>query len=95
MLLRKCSTGRWKKDFEMLQKLKEVFEDKISRGYASDSCSSADNHTHKSDVDGKRQMQEPELSEDMMAFAFVMGEYAVQDFYIRYYFLKRKSMEQC
>lgn len=62
---------------EMLQELKVVFEDQISRncrGYASDSCSSADNHTHKTDADGMRQTQEAELSEDMMAFAFAMGE---------------------
>ena len=62
---------------EMLQELKVVFEDQISRncrGYASDSCSSADNHTHKTDADGMGQTQEAELSEDMMAFAFTMGE---------------------
>ena len=28
----------------------------------------------KTDIDGMEQMQEPELSEDMMAFAFAMGE---------------------
>ena len=62
---------------EMLQELKVVFEDQISRncrGYASDSCSGADNHTHKTDADGMGQTQEAELSEDMMAFAFTMGE---------------------
>lgn len=62
---------------EMLQELKVVFEDQISRncrGYASDSCFSADNHTHKTDADGMGQTQEAELSEDMMAFAFTMGE---------------------
>ena len=62
---------------EVLQELKVVFEDQISRncrGYASDSCSSADNHTHKTDADGMGQTQEAELSEDMMAFAFAMGE---------------------
>ena len=62
---------------EMLQELKVVFEDQISRncrGYASDSCSSADNHTHKTDADGMGQTQEAELSEDMMAFAFTMDE---------------------
>jgi uncharacterized protein (UPF0335 family) len=59
---------------EMLQELKEVFGHQMSRGYASDLCSSADNHMHKSDADGMGQTQEAELSEDMMAFAFAMSE---------------------
>lgn len=62
---------------DMLQELKGVFTDQISRGfkeYVPTFCSSADDPMHKSDVEGMEQMQEPELSEDMMAFAFAMGE---------------------
>ncbi len=36
--------------------------------------SGAEKLMEKSDVDGMGQMQEQELSEDMMAFAFAMGE---------------------
>ncbi len=62
---------------DMLQELKGVFADQISRGfkeYVPTFCSSADDPMHKSDVEGMEQMQEPELSEDMMAFAFATGE---------------------
>ena len=62
---------------DMLQELKGVFTDQISRGfkeYVPASCSSADDSMHKSDAEGMEQMQEPELSEDMMVFAFAMGE---------------------
>ena len=64
------------KFYDMLQELKGVFTDQISRGfieYVPASCSSADDPTHKSDAEEMEQMQEPELSEDMMAFAFAMG----------------------
>ena len=62
---------------EMIQELKEVFTDQISRGfreYAPEFRSTTDNHTHKTDAEGMGQVQEAELSEDMMAFAFAMGE---------------------
>ena len=62
---------------DMIQELKGVFTDQISRGfkeYVPAFCSSADDPMHKSDAEGMEQMQEPELSEDMMAFAFAMGE---------------------
>ena len=36
--------------------------------------SGVDASADKADTDGMGQMQEPELSEDMMAFAFAMGE---------------------
>ena len=65
------------KFYDMLQELKGVFTDQISRGfieYVPASCSSADDPMHKSDAEEMEQMQEPELSEDMMAFAFAMGE---------------------
>ena len=59
---------------EMLPKLQEVFAEQISRvfrEYVSDFHSGVD---ASADTDGMGQMQEPELSEDMMAFAFAMGE---------------------
>ncbi len=59
---------------EMLPKLQEVFAEQISRvfrEYVSGSHSGVD---ASADTDGMGQMQEPELSEDMMAFAFAMGE---------------------
>ena len=84
-----------KKDFEMLQKLKEVFEDKISRGYASDSCSSAE----QSYAQIRCRWKEADVGNGIIrgydGVCICDGEYAFQDFYIRYYFLKRKSMEQC
>ena len=62
---------------EMLPKLQEVFAAQISRvfrEYISDFHSGVDASADKSDTDGMGQMHEPELSEDMMAFAFAMGE---------------------
>ena len=61
---------------EMVPKLQEVFATQISRAfrkYISDFHSGVDASADKSDTDGMEQMQEPELSEDMMAFAFAMG----------------------
>ena len=62
---------------EMLHKLQEVLAEQISRGfreYVTDFHSGVDASADKTDIDGMEQMQEPELSEDMMAFAFAMGE---------------------
>ena len=62
---------------EMLQELREVLTEQISRDfreYILDFHSGADNLIHKADIDGMGQMQEAELSEDMMAFAFAMDE---------------------
>jgi len=59
---------------EMLQELQKVLGEQTSSGfreYASGFHSSTEN---PADVDGIVQMQEAELSEDMMAFAFAMGE---------------------
>lgn len=59
---------------KILPKLQEVFAEQISRDlrkYASDLYSGA---TDPNATDGMGQMQEAELSEDMMAFAFAMGE---------------------
>ena len=60
---------------EMLPKLQEVLVEQISRAfreYVTDFHSGVDASVDKTDIDGVEQMQEPELSEDMMAFA--MGE---------------------
>ena len=65
------------KFYEMLPKLQEIFAEQISkvfREYVSDFHSDVDAFADKVDTDGMGQMQEAELSEDMMAFAFVMGE---------------------
>ena len=62
---------------EMLPKLQEVFAEQTSRAfreYVSDFHSGVDAFADKADTDGMGQMQEPELSEEMMAFAFAMGE---------------------
>ncbi|GFH91007.1 hypothetical protein IMSAGC002_02259 [Lachnospiraceae bacterium] len=62
---------------EMLPKLQEVLAEQISRAfreYVTDFHSVVDASVDKTDIDGVEQMQEPELSEDMMAFAFAMGE---------------------
>ena len=59
---------------EMLPKLQEAFAEQISRGfreYVSDFHSGVD---ASADTDRMGQMHESELSEDMMAFAFAMGE---------------------
>lgn len=65
------------KFYEMLPKLQEIFAEQISkvfREYVSDFHSGMDASTDKVDTDGMGQMQEQELSEDMIAFAFAMGE---------------------
>lgn len=62
---------------EMLPKLQEVFAEQTSRAfreYVSAFHYGVDASADKADTDGMGQMQEPELSEDMMAFAFAMGE---------------------
>lgn len=62
---------------EMFPKLQEVLAGQISRAfreYVADFHSGVDASADKTDIDGMKQMQEPELSEDMMAFAFAMGE---------------------
>ncbi len=62
---------------EMFPKLQEVLAEQISRAfreYVADFHSGVDASADKTDIDGMEQMQEPELSEDMMAFAFAMGE---------------------
>ena len=59
---------------EMLPKLQEAFAEQISRvfrEYVSDFYSGVD---ASADTDRMGQMHESELSEDMMAFAFAMGE---------------------
>ena len=62
---------------EMFSKLQEILAEQISRAfreYVADFHSGVDASADKTDIDGMEQMQEPELSEDMMAFAFAMGE---------------------
>ncbi len=62
---------------EMLQELQKVLGEQISSGfreYASGFHFGAENLAGKTDADGMGQMQEAGLSEDMMAFAFAMGE---------------------
>ena len=62
---------------ELLPKLQEVLAEQTSRAfreYVADFHSGVDASADKTDIDGMEQMQEPELSEDMMAFAFAMGE---------------------
>ena len=62
---------------EKLQELQRVLTEQISNsfsGYVSAVHSSAEKLMEKADADGMGQMQEAELSEDMMAFAFAMGE---------------------
>ena len=62
---------------EMLPKLQKVLAEQISRAfreYVANFRSGVDASVDKTDIDGVEQMQEPELSEDMMAFAFAMGE---------------------
>ena len=62
---------------EMFPKLQEVLAGQMSRAfreYVADFHSGVDASADKTDIDGMEQMQEPELSEDMMAFAFAMGE---------------------
>ena len=62
---------------EMLQELQRVLTEQISSNfseYVSAVHSDTEKLMDKADADGMGQMQEAELSEDMMAFAFAMGE---------------------
>ena len=62
---------------EMLQELRKVFAEQIGNGfseYVLPVHSDTGKLMEKDDADGIGQMQETELSEDMMAFAFAMGE---------------------
>jgi len=62
---------------EMLQELQKVLTEQIGsqfRECISAFHSDAENFTENTNVQEMEQMQEPELSEDMMAFAFAMGE---------------------
>ena len=62
---------------EMLQEIQKVLEKQIRDSfseYISVVHSNAEKLMEKTGADGMEQMQEPELSEDMMAFAFAMGE---------------------
>ncbi len=66
-----------KRFHEMFQELQKALTEQISssfREYASNLHSGKENTAENADADGMGQMQETELSEDMMAFAFVMGE---------------------
>ena len=61
---------------KMIQEMQEVFAEQMSRTfieYMRDSHFGAELSEDKADVDGMERMQEPKLSEDMMAFAFAMG----------------------
>ena len=62
---------------EMIKELRKVFAEQIGNGfseYVLSVHSDAGKLMEKDDADGIGQMQETELSEDMMAFAFAMGE---------------------
>ena len=62
---------------ELLRELQDFLAEQISRGFkecATDFHSGVDVSADKADIGGMGQMQEAELSEDMMAFAFAMGE---------------------
>ena len=66
-----------KKFHEMFQELQKAIKEQISNSfkeYVSDFHSGEENPAENADADGMEQMQETELSEDMMAFAFAMGE---------------------
>ena len=66
-----------KRFHEMFQELQKTLTEQISssfRKYASNLHSGKENPAEKADAIGMGQMQEAELSEDMMAFAFAMGE---------------------
>ncbi len=66
-----------KRFHEMFQELQKALKEQISNSfkeYASDFHSGKENPAEKADAVGMGQMQEAELSEDMMAFAFAMGE---------------------
>lgn len=58
---------------EILQELQKVLAEQISNSF-SEYVSAVYSDAEKTNADGMGQMQEPELSEDMMAFAFAMGE---------------------
>lgn len=61
----------------MFKELQKVLTEQISSSfseYASSFCSGAEVPVKETDADGTGQMQEAELSADMMAFAFAMGE---------------------
>ena len=62
---------------EILQELQKVLAEQVSDSfsqYVSAVHSDAEKLIEKTNADGRGQMQKPELSEDMMAFAFAMGE---------------------
>ena len=66
-----------KRLYEMFQELQKVLTEQISSSfseYVSAFRSGTEILSEKTDADGMEQMQETELSEDMMAFAFTMGE---------------------
>ncbi len=61
---------------ENLQELQKALAEQIRNSfseYVSTVHSDSENLIEKTSADGMEQMQEPELSEDMMAFAFAMG----------------------
>lgn len=58
---------------KILQELQKVLAEQISNSF-SEYVSAIYSDAEKTNADGMEQMQEPELSEDMMAFAFAMGE---------------------
>ena len=58
---------------EILQELQKVLAEQISNSF-SEYVSAVYSDAEKTNADGMEQMQELELSEDMMAFAFAMGE---------------------
>ena len=62
---------------EMLKELQRVLTEQINNNfseYVSAVHFKAEKLMEKTDAEGMEQMQETELSEDMMAFAFAMGE---------------------
>ena len=62
---------------EMLQELQIVLTEQISNSFRECVCdfhSGEENPAENAYADEMEQMQEAELSEDMMAFAFAMGE---------------------
>ncbi len=62
---------------EIIQELQKVLAEQIRNSfseYVSTVHSDAEELIEKTDAGGMGQTQEPELSEDMMAFAFAMGE---------------------
>lgn len=62
---------------EMFQELKKSLAEQIDSSFSEFALafhSDTETLTQKTDTDGIEQMQEAELSEDMMAFAFAMGE---------------------